>query len=152
MDPWEMRPHASNQGAPEDTQSEEVRQARPLTHGVEGEGEVVPRVLPVSVVERVVGVPLIVKRPNAGAVESGAEAELPAERCLDVEREGPRRRAVRRQLSVEMIVGNAESQEPSPVALREHDPSNDATSGGRGCDRAIVLEPDRHVKPDRFSR
>ncbi|MDB5220896.1 MAG: hypothetical protein JWO86_8823 [Myxococcaceae bacterium] len=101
-----------------------------------------------SVVEGVVCVLLIVERSDAGAFESGAEAELPHERSLDVARERPRGGAVRRESRMNVVGGRAERQEAALLPLPEHDPSDGAKRRLCGGDRTVVLEPDRHVKSD----
>jgi hypothetical protein len=45
----------------------------------------------------------------------------------------------------------AERQETSLFTLLQHDSSDDPKRGRGGHDRAIVLQPDRHVKSDRLA-
>lgn len=149
-DPGQMHADASDQRRLEDAQPEEVGQARSFTGAIEV--KLMPRVLPMSVVEGVVRVLLIVERSDAGACEAGAEAELPHERRLDVACKRPRGGAVRREHRMNVVVGGAEREEAALLPLRQHD-SSDGTKRGR-CrgDRPIVLKPDRDVKSDGVAR
>jgi hypothetical protein len=144
--PRQVRADACDERRVDDAQPEEVGEAGALAGAVEIEQ--VPRVLPVSVVERVVRVPLIPERSDAGALESGGEPELPDERALDVAREGTSGCSVRRERRMEMVVGGTERQEPARFPLLEHHPSDGPPRRLRGGDRPVVLEPDRHVESD----
>ena len=87
------------------------------------------RVLPMGVVERAVGMSLVVKRPDACSFEPRAEAELPTEGRLDIKREGPGGSNVRRQRCMNVIIGRSERQEASPLALRGDDTCEDSKRG-----------------------
>jgi hypothetical protein len=145
-DPRQIRADAGDQGRLENAQPQEVGQARSFARAIESEQ--VPRVLPMGVVEGVVRVLLIVERSDARALESGAEPEPPHERALHVACEGPRGDSVRRECRMKVVIGGTERHEPAPLPLLQHHPGNDAERRGRGGDRAVVLETDRHVKPD----
>ena len=80
--------------------------------------ELMPRVLPMSVVEGVVGVLLIVERSDAGTFEPGGKTELPHECALDVACKRARGSAVRRERRMQVVIGGAERQEPALLALR----------------------------------
>ena len=107
-DPRQVRADASDQRRVENAQSEEVGKARAFAGAIEIEQ--VPRVLAMSVVKGVVRMFLILERSDAGALESGGEAELPDERALDVAREGPGGCSVRRERRVKVVVGRAECE------------------------------------------
>ncbi len=145
-DSRQVSANASDQRRLERTQTEEVRKTPRFAHVIER--KCVTRVLAVSVVERVVRVPLIVERPDAGALERGTERELPSERALDVMGERACCSPVRSQHRVDVTVGSAVGQEPSTLPLHQHDPRNDPTSGRNGRDGPAVLQPDRHVESD----
>lgn len=108
-----------------------------------------PRVLPMGVVECAVGMSLVMKRSNPGSFEPRAQAELPSEGRLDIQRERACSGGVRRQHRVNMVVGRAESQQPSPLALRENDTCEQPPRGRSRRDRSIVLESKNHVKTKR---
>ncbi len=108
-----------------------------------------PCVLPLDVMKRAVGVSLVVERADARSLEARAEAELPAESGLYIERECTCDHGVRRQYRVNVIVGRSESQQASPLALQENDACEDSPRGCGGRDRSIVFEPKHHVKTER---
>lgn len=81
---WQMHANAGDERCREDAQTEDIGKACPLSSAIELES--VARVLTMDVVERVVGVLLALKGPDAGALESHAEAQPPLERGLDVSR------------------------------------------------------------------
>jgi hypothetical protein len=149
-DAREMRPHTRDQWSLNDTQPEEIRQRRPLAGPIKT--KIVSPVLAMSVVERVVCVPLVMERPNASAFEACAKAKPPAEGRLDVPREGPRRRTIRRQGGMKMIIRSTERQETALVTLREHDTGDDASRSSSSSNGAVILETHRHVESDRLPR
>ena len=148
-DTRQVSSNATDQRRLQNTKAEEVRQTRPLARAIEI--ELVARVLAMHVVKRVVGMALVLERPDAGPVEPRAETELPSQRRLDVPRERPCRNAVGRQRCMDVIICSAERQQASLFALRKHDARNDAKRSGRGGNRAVILEPDRHVKSERLA-
>lgn len=77
------------------------------------------------VVKGVVGMPLVVQRPDVGALESRAEVELPPKRGLDIVSEAPCRITPCGQRFMDVILRRAERQETALLALREQHPSND---------------------------
>ena len=113
--------------------------------------DLVARVLAMHVLKRVVRMPLVVESPDTGPLESRWEPELPPKRRLDIPGERPRRSTVRSQHGVDVIVCSAERQEAPVLALRKYDACNEPKRSSRGCDRPVVLEPERHVKSDRLA-
>jgi hypothetical protein len=49
---------------------------------------------------------------------------------------------------MKVVIGGTERQEPARFSLLQHDPGDDAERRLRGGDRPVILETDRHVKPD----
>jgi hypothetical protein len=142
----QMRADAGDQRRIQNAQSEKVGQARSFARAIEIEQ--MPRVLPMSVVERVVRMLLVVERSDAGPLESSREAELPHERALDVARERPRGSSVARERCVKVVVGDTEREQSAPFPLLEDYPSNHATRRRRDGDGSIILEPDHDVESD----
>jgi hypothetical protein len=122
-DTRQMRPHARDERRVENAKTQEVRQTRPLAGAIEMEP--VMRVLAMHIVKRMVRMPLVVERPDAGALESRAEVKLPSKRGLDIESEAPRRITPRRHDGMNVIVRRAERQEATLLALRKEHPSKD---------------------------
>ena len=92
--------------------------------------ELVARVLAMHVVKGVVGMPLVVERPDAGALESRAEVELPPQAGLHIVSEAPCRMAPCGQRGVDVIVRRTERQETALFALREQHASKDRSAAG----------------------
>ena len=130
--------------------AQEVRQARALASVIEM--DLVARVLAMHVMKGVVGMPLVVERPDAGALESRAEVELPPQRGLHIVSEAPCRMALCGQRGVDVIIRRTERQQTVLFALARAAPEQGpGARGRRRCDGAIVLEPHGDVESDRLT-